>query len=49
MKAHVVIDAGYGDSGKGLMTDYFCSLYDSDRVLNIKVNGVVRQDIQHAS
>lgn len=39
MKAHVVIDAGYGDSGKGLMTDYFCSLYDSNRVLNIKVNG----------
>lgn len=38
-----VIGAGYGDEGKGLMTDYFCNklkLFGEDnKVLNIKFNG----------
>ena len=38
-----VTGAGYGDEGKGLMTDYFCDkLRNNDsvnKVLNIKVNG----------
>lgn len=38
-----VIGAGYGDEGKGLMTDYFCNklklFADDDKVLNIKFNG----------
>ena len=34
----VVIGANFGDEGKGLMTDYFCS-GKKDRVLNIRFNG----------
>ena len=34
-----VTGAGYGDEGKGLMTDYFCEKLHNNRVLNIKVNG----------
>lgn len=38
-----VIGAGYGDEGKGLVTDYFCNklkLFGEDnKVLNIKFNG----------
>lgn len=33
-----VTGVGYGDEGKGLMTDYFCS-YDNHKPLNVKVNG----------
>lgn len=41
IKAYAVIDAGYGDSGKGLMTDYFChkGMSETGSVLNIKTNG----------
>ena len=37
----IVIGANFGDEGKGLMTDYFCSkLSESyDAVLNIRHNG----------
>lgn len=39
----VVIGAGYGDEGKGLMTNYFCELASKNSkngtVLNVKVNG----------
>ena len=41
MKLKAVIGAGYGDEGKGLMTDYFCKelALQGNKVLNIKVNG----------
>ncbi|MBO5388181.1 MAG: adenylosuccinate synthetase [Lachnospiraceae bacterium] len=39
MDIKVVIGAGYGDEGKGLMTDYFCRTMQDNNVLNIKVNG----------
>ena len=36
----IVIGANFGDEGKGLMTDYFCSQAPpSERVLNIRFNG----------
>lgn len=36
----VVIGANFGDEGKGLMTDYFCSNFAKDKkVLNIRFNG----------
>lgn len=34
-----VTGAGYGDEGKGLMTDYFCDSLSDKKVLNVKVNG----------
>jgi adenylosuccinate synthase len=35
-----VTGAGYGDEGKGLMTDFFCNkLSENSKVLNVKVNG----------
>jgi len=36
-KAYAVIGAGFGDEGKGLMTDYFCRKGGS--VINIRSNG----------
>lgn len=36
-KAYAVIGAGFGDEGKGLMTDYFCRRGGS--VINIRSNG----------
>lgn len=40
INAKVVIGANFGDEGKGLMTDYFCSQFPSDRpVLNVRFNG----------
>lgn len=41
MKLKTVMGAGYGDEGKGLMTDYFCKDFISqgNKVLNIRVNG----------
>lgn len=40
VNAYVVIGSGYGDEGKGLMTDYFCRKdVVFNKVLNIKVNG----------
>ena len=39
-KIKVVVGAGFGDEGKGLMTDYFCSQFPHDEpVLNIRFNG----------
>lgn len=39
-KVKVVIGANFGDEGKGLMTDYFCSQFPKDeRVVNIRFNG----------
>lgn len=39
-KIKVVIGAGFGDEGKGLMTDYFCSQFPKDEpVLNVRFNG----------
>jgi adenylosuccinate synthase len=36
----VVIGANFGDEGKGLMTDYFCSQFPKEeRVLNVRFNG----------
>ncbi len=38
--AKIVVGAGFGDEGKGLMTDYFCSKYPKDqKVLNVRFNG----------
>lgn len=40
MNIKVVVGAGYGDEGKGLMTDHFCgNIQNKDRVLNVKSNG----------
>lgn len=40
LNAKVVIGAGFGDEGKGLMTDYFCSQFPKDKpVLNVRFNG----------
>ncbi len=33
MKAHIVIDLGYGDCGKGITTDFLCSQYDDSIVV----------------
>lgn len=39
-KAKIVIGANFGDEGKGLMTDYFCSQFPkTERVLNVRFNG----------
>lgn len=36
----VVIGANFGDEGKGLMTDYFCSHFPkNEKVLNVRFNG----------
>lgn len=36
----VVIGANFGDEGKGLMTDYFCSRFPKEeKVLNVRFNG----------
>lgn len=37
--AQVIIDAGYGDSGKGLMTDYFCHQLSNTNKIVIRYNG----------
>ena len=35
----VVIGANFGDEGKGLMTDYFCSnLPKNEKVLNVSID-----------
>ena len=55
LKIDIVIGANFGDEGKGLMTDYFCSNFDkSEKVLNIRFNGtcqaghtVVKRDKRH--
>lgn len=40
LKVYAVIGAGYGDEGKGLMTDYFCEKsIGYGKTLNVKVNG----------
>lgn len=39
INADVVIGAGYGDEGKGLMTDFFCKNNTGKRIINIKFNG----------
>lgn len=40
MNVKVVVGAGYGDEGKGLMTDHFCgNIQNNGRVLNIRSNG----------
>lgn len=40
IKAYAVVGSGYGDCGKGLMTDFFCEKKnEDDKVLNIKSNG----------
>lgn len=39
-EAKIVIGANFGDEGKGLMTDYFCSQFPkTERVLNVRFNG----------
>lgn len=39
-KVKIVIGANFGDEGKGLMTDYFCSRFPEHRlVLNVRFNG----------
>lgn len=32
-KAYIVVDLGYGDCGKGTMTDYLCRRYEADMVV----------------
>ena len=39
INADAVIGAGYGDEGKGLMTDFFCKSNADKRIINIKFNG----------
>ncbi|MFW2477394.1 MAG: adenylosuccinate synthetase, partial [Sediminibacterium sp.] len=36
-KATVIVGLGYGDEGKGLLTDYYC--HNADRPLVIRFNG----------
>lgn len=50
----VVIGGNFGDEGKGLMTDYFCSQVKGQNVVNIRYNGtcqaghtVVRNGLRH--
>lgn len=50
----VVIGGNFGDEGKGLMTDYFCSQAKGQKVVNIRYNGtcqaghtVVRNGLRH--
>jgi adenylosuccinate synthase len=37
--ADAVIGAGFGDEGKGLMADYFCSLQNPDKAIVARFNG----------
>lgn len=37
--AQVIIGAGYGDEGKGHMTDYFCHKFATDNTICIRYNG----------
>lgn len=37
--AQIVVGAGYGDCGKGLMTDYFCHHHQDSNPLVIRYNG----------
>lgn len=40
LRVKAVIGSGFGDEGKGLMTDYFCSSFPNDKpVLNVRFNG----------
>lgn len=39
MDIKAVIGAGFGDEGKGLLTDYFCGQFKQEKVLNIRYNG----------
>lgn len=50
----VVIGGNFGDEGKGLMTDYFCSQINDSPIVNIRYNGtcqaghtVVRNGLRH--
>lgn len=39
-KVKIVIGANFGDEGKGLLTDYFCSAFPArEKVLNVRFNG----------
>ncbi|HBV88302.1 MAG TPA: adenylosuccinate synthase [Desulfosporosinus sp.] len=39
-KVKIVIGANFGDEGKGLLTDYFCSTFPArEKVLNVRFNG----------
>ena len=39
-EAKIVIGANFGDEGKGLMTDFFCSRFDPSKpILNVRFNG----------
>ncbi|AET68104.1 adenylosuccinate synthase [Desulfosporosinus orientis DSM 765] len=39
-KVKIVIGANFGDEGKGLLTDYFCSEFPArEKVLNVRFNG----------
>ncbi|WP_052090730.1 adenylosuccinate synthetase [Desulfosporosinus sp. HMP52] len=39
-KVKIVIGANFGDEGKGLLTDYFCSAFPvREKVLNVRFNG----------
>lgn len=37
--AQVIIGSGFGDEGKGIMTDYFSDLYKSENAVVIRYNG----------
>lgn len=37
--AQIIIGAGYGDEGKGLMTDYFCHQFEGYNPIVIRYNG----------
>lgn len=37
--AQIIVGAGYGDEGKGLMTDYFCNISPSKNTIVVRYNG----------
>lgn len=37
--AQIIVGAGYGDEGKGLMTDYFCNISPSENTVVVRYNG----------
>lgn len=54
MRAHVVVDLGFGDAGKGLMTDHLVRLHRADGVVRFNggaqaAHNVVRPDGTHHS
>lgn len=37
--AHIIVGLGFGDEGKGITTDYLCSLYQPEDTIVVRYNG----------